>query len=270
MKWQPLKAPMSQARKTKQTVEKIIENFTLTLTFFSRIPLPARLGNRISQDAKLGEAAAFFSITGFIIAIPPAIIWYIASLYLPATIAAGLAIGLTLLITGGLHEDGFADCADGLGATPDRERALEIMRDSRIGTYGSLALIFSIGLRWAALSSLGPLSGVLALLISNSSARAIMTIAMQFSSYARLDGLGKQTNDMPTSNFFIAIGIAFIIATILGWHWGIIAMLLASLTAWLFLKRLEARLGGYTGDGLGAMEQIAEITILITLAGAWS
>ena len=251
-------------------MDKLIENLALTLAFFSRIPLPASLGNRISHDAKLGEAAAFFPVTGFIIAIPPAIVWYITSLYLPAIIAAGLAIGLTLLITGGLHEDGFADCADGLGATPEREKALEIMRDSRIGTYGSLALIFSVGLRWAALSSLGPLNGVLALLICNTSARAIMTIAMQFSSYARPDGLGKQANEIPTSAFFIAMGMAFIIAAILGWHWGIIAILFASLTAWLFMKHLETRLGGYTGDGLGAMEQIAEITILITLAGAWS
>lgn len=251
-------------------MEKLIENFALTLAFFSRIALPESLGNKIDPDAKLGEAAALFPVTGLIIAIPPAVVWFIASLYLPATIAAGLAIGCGLLITGGLHEDGLADCADGLGATPVRERALEIMRDSQIGTYGSLALILSIGLRWAALASLGPMTGVLALLICNSGARSMMTIAMQLSNYARPEGLGKQANDMPQSSFIIAMAIAFGIAALLGWHWGIIALALACVTAWLFLKRLEHRLGGYTGDGLGAMEQIAEITILITLAGAWS
>ncbi len=270
MRWRLLKAPTFQARKNSHVVEKFIENFALTIAFFSRIALPDSLGSKINHDAKLGEAAALFPVAGFVIAIPPALVWFVASLYLPATIAAGLAIGCGLLITGGLHEDGLADCADGLGATSDRERALEIMRDSQIGTYGCLALVLSVGLRWAALASLGPVSGILAILICNSGARSVMTIAMQFSSYARPDGLGKQANDMPKSGFMIAMAIAFGIAAVLGWHWGIIALALACLIAWFFLKRLEHRLGGYTGDGLGALEQIAEITILITLAGAWS
>lgn len=251
-------------------MEKLIENLALSLAFFSRIPLPENLGNRISHDARIGEAAAFFPIAGLIISLPIALVWFISSSYLPATIAAGLAIGLSLLITGGLHEDGFADCADGLGATPNRERALEIMRDSRIGTYGSLALILSIGLRWAALASLDPISGVLAIIVCNVGARSAMTIAMQFSDYARPEGLGKQADIMRQSDFFAAILIAFSVAIICGWFWGFVALCFAYITAWLFLKRLEHRLGGYTGDGLGAIEQIAEITILITLAGAWS
>ncbi len=261
---------MYLARKNRNFVDKLIDNLALTLAFFSRITLPASLGNRINHDAKLGEAAGLFPIAGLIIALPVVIVWLFASLYLPATIAAGLALGASLLITGGLHEDGFADCADGLGATQNRERALEIMRDSRIGTYGSLALILSIGLRWAALANLGPISGVLAILICSSGARSAMTIAMQFSHYARPEGLGKQANDMSYTSFITAIGIAFLIAFLCGWLWGVLALCLAFLAAWLFLKRLEHRIGGYTGDGLGAMEQIAEIVILITLAGAWS
>ena len=251
-------------------MEKLTANLALTLAFFSRIPLPASLGNRISHDAKIGEAAAFFPVAGLIISLPIALVWFVSSSYLPATIAAGLAIGLSLLITGGLHEDGFADCADGLGATPNRERALEIMRDSRIGTYGSLALILSIGLRWAALANLDPVSGVLAIIICNVGARSAMTIAMQLSEYARPEGLGKQADTIRQSDFSLAIVIAFLIAILFGWFWGVIALSLAYMASWFFLKRLEKRLGGYTGDGLGAMEQIAEITILITLAGAWS
>ncbi len=249
---------------------KLIEHLALTLAFFSRIPLPKTLGSRISHNAKLGEAAYLFPITGLIIALPIAFVWYFSSLYLPSTLAAGLAIGTSLLITGGLHEDGFADCADGLGATPDKTKAMEIMRDSRIGTYGTLALILSVGLRWAALATLSPLIGIFAILISHSSARSIMTIAMRFSNYAREDGLGRQASKISSSNFILSMVIAFIIAIIFGSFAGIMAITLATLTAWLFLKRLEQRIGGYTGDGLGAMQQIAEITILIFLAGAWS
>ena len=201
-------------------MEKLIEHFALTLAFFTRIALPDSLGSRIDPNAKLSEAAALFPVTGLAIAIPPAILWLVASQYLPATIAAGLAIACGLLITGGLHEDGFADCADGLGATPDRERALEIMRDSNIGTYGGLALVISIGLRWAALASLGPMTGALALLICHSGARSVMTIAMQHSNYARKNGLGKQANNIQTSAFNVAMAIAFGIAVLLGWFWG--------------------------------------------------
>jgi len=248
----------------------LLQHLALTLAFFSRVPLPRILGDKIGHDAKLGEAAYLFPVTGIIIAIPVALAWYISSLYLPPFIAAGLAIGIGLWITGGLHEDGFADCADGLGATPDRERALEIMRDSRIGTYGTLALIMSVGLRWTALASLAPIAGALAIFVCHSGARSAMTIAMQTSRYARTDGLGKQADNMTSNTFLLTLSIALTIAFALGWFWAVAALILGWIAAWFFLKRLETRLGGYTGDGLGAMEQIAEIVILITLAGAWT
>ena len=97
-----------------------------------------------------------------------------------------------------------------------------------------------------------------------------MTIAMRYSSYAREDGLGKQASNMPSSQFLLAMGIAVLVAAVLGWHWGLAALALGLSSSWLFLKYLEKRLGGYTGDGLGAMEQITGTVVLITLAGAWS
>ena len=251
-------------------MEKHLTNLALTIAFLTRVPLPKRLGDKISHDASLAEAAGLFPVTGFLIAIPIALLWFCTSLILPATVAAGLALALSVLLTGGLHEDGLADCADGLGATPKRERSLEIMRDSRIGTYGAIALVFSIGLRWAALASFAPFAGVLAILITMTASRSAMTIAMRYSSYAREDGLGKQASNMPSSQFLLAMGIAVLVAAVLGWHWGLAALALGLSSSWLFLKYLEKRLGGYTGDGLGAMEQIAATVVLITLAGAWS
>lgn len=269
MKWQPSKAQTSQAGKNRD-LDKLIENLALTAAFFSRIPLPQILGKRISHDAELAQASEMFPIAGLLIALPVACIWYLAGLVLPAGIAAGLAIALGFLVTGGLHEDGLADCADGLGATLKRERALEIMRDSTIGTYGTLALITSVLLRWGALASLSPLSGVLALLIAHSGSRTAMTFAMRFSTYAPKDGLGKQAQGISNASFLTAVIISGVIAFSAGLLWGMLALLSGWAIAWLFLKRLEVRLGGYTGDGLGAMQQLAEITIFITLAGAWS
>ncbi|MEM9277661.1 MAG: adenosylcobinamide-GDP ribazoletransferase, partial [Pseudomonadota bacterium] len=176
-----------------------------------------------------------------------------------------------LIVTGALHEDGLADCADGLGATPERTKALEIMRDSRIGTYGALALIVSVGLRWTALATLLPATGFLALLIAHSASRGTISIAMHFSHYARDEGLGKMASGGTSfPDFMISLIVSVILAFVLGWISGLVALILGFLAAWLMLKYLEHRLGGYTGDGLGAMQQIAELTIIITLAGLWA
>ncbi len=248
-----------------------LQNFLLVLTFFSRIPLPAGISGRIGSDAKLADAVAFFPIVGLAVAVLPACIWFLASLCLPATVSAGLAIVVGLIITGALHEDGLADCADGLGATPDREKALKIMRDSRIGTYGALALGSSFLLRWAALSCLAPVSGVLAVLLAHCASRSSMVIAMRFSSYARKEGLGKlASGTVSQTDFALAIAIPFLLALLAGWVSGIAAIAFGMLAAWGVLKYLEHRLGGYTGDGLGAMQQLSEITILIAFAGFWA
>lgn len=247
------------------------ENLGLVLSFFSRIPVPAFLANRISTDAKLTNAIAWFPIVGLVIGLFPACVFYLASLFFPALIAAGLAVLTGLLVTGALHEDGLADCADGLGATPEREKALEIMRDSRVGSYGVLAMILSVGLRWAALASLSPVFGFLALLIAHSASRSSMTIAMRVSRYARPTGLGQMASgELPKWGFETAIASAFAFATIFGWLSGIAAVAIGLLSALLMLLYLEKRLDGYTGDGLGAMQQVAEITILIVLAGFWT
>ena len=252
-------------------MERIVASLALCLGFFSRVPLPQALAGHISSDSKLSSSIALFPVAGLVIAIAPATVFYLASLLLPTTVAAGLAIAVGLLVTGALHEDGFADCADGLGATPDRKKALEIMRDSRIGTYGAIALLISVGLRWMALATMAPLSGVLALLIAHSGSRSAITLAMRYSIYARPEGLGQQADgDLPSGGFETAILLAAAIAFVMGWFAGIMALVAGFAFAWLYLKYLEHRLGGFTGDGLGAMQQIAEITILIALAGFWA
>jgi len=145
------------------------------------------------------------------------------------------------------------------------------MRDSQIGTYGGAALILSIGLRWVALVSLAPVLGILALLIAHSGSRAAITIAMQFSVYARTSGLGKlASGELPEMHFMLVILTAFALALLLGFWQGMLALSVALLLAWAFLKYVEYRIGGYTGDVFGAMQQIAEITILIMLAGFWA
>ncbi|MDJ0612253.1 MAG: adenosylcobinamide-GDP ribazoletransferase [Rhizobiaceae bacterium] len=248
-----------------------LSNLLLALTFFTRLPLPIKLGEKIDHDASLTEATAFFPIIGLVIGVLTGLVWYVAALALPNIVAAGLAIAAGVLITGALHEDGLADCADGLGGSADREKSLEIMRDSRIGTYGGIALIITVGLRWGSLAALTPIGGASALIIAHTVSRSAMILAMKWSQYARPEGLGKlASGEISNTDVYISFLISLVLVGVFGGVSGLIAALLALGLSWLFLLYLEKRLGGYTGDGLGAMQQIAEITILITLAGAWA
>lgn len=248
-----------------------IATFLSALTFFTRIRLPDSLGRMISHDTRLTDAVVWFPVVGLMIAIVPAGLWFVMAQVMPPELAAGLAVASALLLTGALHEDGFADCADGLGATADREKALEIMRDSRIGTYGAIALIISVGLRWMALASLSPIAGVAALLIAHSASRSTITIAMKWSTYARTKGLGKMASgEVPDIDFAIAILLAFVAGLSFGQMAGIVAVLCGFIAGWLLLRYLRYRIGGYTGDGLGAIQQVSEISIMIILAGFWT
>ena len=176
-----------------------------------------------------------------------------------------------MLITGALHEDGLADCADGLGATSDRQKALEIMRDSTIGTYGALALASTFLLRWAALSALEPVAGFLALLIAHGTSRSAMIIMMRFADYARPEGLGKlAAGHISANGFGVAIILPLAVALVIGSLLGTTSAVLGLLSGWCLMKYFVYRIGGYTGDCLGAVQQVAEITVLVSLVGFWT
>ena len=258
-----------------KAIEKLIHDTLLALRFFTRLPIPNWFSKDQDQTPKLNEAIIAFPIAGLLIGIIPALVWYVTSQFLSPFLAASLAVFLGTLITGALHEDGLADCADGLGATHNKKRALEIMRDSTVGTYGAVALIFSFAFRISALASLSIVNGLIAILIAHAVARATMSIAIHSAKYIRPSGLGDAVSDgADKTDFFVTIGTGLLIAILLSFGPGIFgafaAVALAMFAAWAFLQFLKSRLDGYTGDGLGAMEQIAEITILITLAAFWT
>ncbi|XSC42909.1 adenosylcobinamide-GDP ribazoletransferase [Bradyrhizobium sp. RDT10] len=184
---------------------------------------------------------------------------------LPPGPAAMLAVAATVLITGAMHEDGLADTADGLGGGRTRERKLEIMRDSRIGTYGGCALIVSLILRWSALATIAdPQSVAAALLVAHAAARAGLPVFMWLIPPARSDGLSAGAGQPPWQSAAIAVGLATACLVCgLGPSKATIGLILLSL-AGLILARLATRqVGGQTGDILGAFEQIGEIAILL-------
>ena len=189
----------------------------------------------------------------------------------PPMLAAALALAATLAVTGCLHEDGLADTADGFGGGRYREHKLEIMRDSRLGTYGACALVMSLILRWTAISAIAnPMPVALALIAAHVSGRAALPAFMRFVPPARPDGLSAQAG-RPTLRC-VAVAVLLGVLT-LGIALGLVATAIGvflAASAWFFMAWLSVRqIGGQTGDVLGALEQIIEIVILLTAVAVW-
>jgi adenosylcobinamide-GDP ribazoletransferase len=179
-----------------------------------------------------------------------------------------LSLAATFIVTGGLHEDGLADTADGFGGGTTPDRKLEIMRDSLIGTYGAGALVFSILLRVAAIANLTSVSVMPALIAAHAAARGTLPLFMWLMPNARADGLSAMTGNMsPTSACVAAMLGAVILVLGLGTTAGLHALLLLAIVmvgmGWLALHHV----GGQTGDILGALEQAGEIAVLLVAAG---
>jgi adenosylcobinamide-GDP ribazoletransferase len=180
-------------------------------------------------------------------------------------------VASTALITGALHEDGLADTADGFGGGATREAKLDIMRDSRIGTFGVLALIFSIGLRTAALADIATRWHVFAALIAaHALSRGVLPAAIRRLDPARDDGLGAGAGRPEQNQVLIAFGLALVVAVIaIGLRAGLSAALGAAIVAAAIGWLARRQIGGQTGDVLGAIEQGAETAVLLA-AAAWA
>jgi adenosylcobinamide-GDP ribazoletransferase len=199
-----------------------------------------------------------------------ALVYWIAGFFdLPPLVGAALAIAATLAATGCLHEDGLADTFDGFGGG-SRERKLEIMRDSRIGTYGACALAMSLLLRIAALSSLaGPGPVALALIAAHAGARATLPLFLHWVPPARPDGLSADAG-RPSASSVVAAGLIGLVVLLgsLGTIRSIVALVLLLLLLGGTRALCLRQIGGQTGDTAGALEQLGEIAILLTAAAS--
>ncbi len=242
--------------------ERVSELQTSVL-FSTRLPLLR--GSPIGGDA-LGQAAWAFPLAGVVVGVIGAVIYALAHrLGLPPWPAAALTVAATLAVTGCLHEDGLADTADGFGGGETRERKLDIMRDSRIGTYGVCALALSILIRVSALASLAdPGLVAAALLAAHAAARATMPVVMFFLPPARSDGLSFAAGRPPGVRAGIAavLGI-LILAFSLGPALAFVAVIALAIAIALMAQLSSKQIGGQTGDVLGAVEQVSEIVILL-------
>lgn len=238
--------------------------FQMALLFLTRLPVGAP---PVYSDTAMARSARYFPAVGGIVGGISALIWVLASWVFPPVIAAMAAVTAGLFVTGALHEDGLADLADGLGGSADRARALEIMRDSRIGSYGALALILGLGLKIAALAGLPTEVGVLGLIAAHVVSRSVVVGVMASTSYARKTGAGQFARDgLTRATVAIAMVSGGLVVLILGFSLGWAGLIGAATAAavGLAIRGLcQRRLGGYTGDVLGAIQQCTEIATLL-------
>lgn len=245
--------------------------------FLTRVPLPAPVARRVGyRDAWLQASARHFPLVGALVGAVAAAVFVVASLVFPAAVAAGLCLAATILLTGGFHEDGWADVCDGLGGAADRERALRIMKDSRIGAFGAMGLVLMIGLKWATLMSMPAALAAAALLLGHTASRAAAVSLIWRLRYA---GDAEQAKAKPLATHLssggwgVAVGWAVVVggavSAFVSWSVLIVAAACCVATAWWCARWFERRLGGYTGDCLGATQQLCELVIYLGITAAW-
>lgn len=246
--------------------------FFIALQFFTRCPTPRWVG---FEPAWLQQCARYFPAVGLVVGAFSAAVLGLAMWLWPTTVAVGLGMAASIWLTGGFHEDGWADTCDGLGGAVSRERALVIMKDSRIGSYGALGLILLLGLKAACLVALADDSAaaaMLALLWAHCASRAAPVWLLHTMRYAG-DAAHAKAKPLATQASWgtVMVALGWVGAASVGiaclapqWVPTLCAasVVAAGSTFWL-QGWFEKRLGGYTGDNLGACQQVVELSALL-------
>jgi adenosylcobinamide-GDP ribazoletransferase len=242
-----------------------LRDLRLATAFLTLLPLGPSRG--AGGAGELAAASWAFPLAGALVGLIAGLGYALArGLGLPPFLAAALAVAVSILVTGALHEDGLADLADGLGVRGGLLAKLAAMRASGIGGFGALALIVSVLLRVAALAALGTTGPVLpALIAAHAGGRALLPWALYREPRARADGLAVNAGRPGRRPALFALLIGFVLLFLAtGPVHGVIAAA-AALLALLLLPLARRQIGGITGDVLGAVEQTAEIVILLVL-----
>jgi len=250
----------------------------LALSFFTRIPINIKA----NVDAEmLNKASRYFALIGVVIGACSAFVFYLSATFLPIELAILISIFCSVLLTGAFHEDGWADVWDGFGGGWTVENKLNIMKDSRLGTYGAAALFFILMIKYQALlalansaivnkaSSIQALSLLSVLLLGHCLSRVLATSLIADMPYVSEDATSKvkplaqelSSNSYLTLLMTGALVIVFTLSFSIAWK--LIAILL--ITRWCLKRWFTKQLGGYTGDCLGAAQQLSEVVIYLSL-----
>lgn len=245
----------------KDLFQKNWRYFLTAVMFFTRVPV--RLNN--FDEADLNKSTRFFPLIGILVGIAGALVFWLSDILLPLEIAVLLSMVATVLLTGAFHEDGLADAIDGLGGGWTKEQVLTIMVDSRIGSYGAIGLVLALLTKYQALSyqvaTLIPAS----IVAGHALSRLCAVLVMFTQSYVKTEGKSKplatQLNvmELVIATFFGLLPLMFLDLK------SLLALVPVALTWIWFSLKIKKRIGGYTGDCLGAMQQLTEIAFYLGL-----
>jgi adenosylcobinamide-GDP ribazoletransferase len=252
--------------------------FLVAAQFLTRLPVPSVAG---FQPSWLSRSARYFPLIGALIGLIGTGVWWLSSLCFPPAVAVGLTMSATLLLTGALHEDGFADVCDGFGGGASRESVLAIMKDSRVGAYGAIGITMMLGLRWVTLAALPRAAFPILFIGAHMLSRWCATALIWQLPYVRTDADAKSrpfADSLGAADWILsgALGALALLplmvladpVTALPWTRTLAAAFAAAaavtLLAGMYFKQ---RIGGYTGDCLGAVQQITELGFLLTALG---
>jgi adenosylcobinamide-GDP ribazoletransferase len=253
---------------TAEMLRRATADLKIAVSLCTRFPL---VPHAPLDDGDVARASWAFPIAGLLVALAGGVTYWLANrLHVQPEPGSALALVATALFTGAMHEDGLADTVDGWGGNSPEQR-LEIMGDSRIGTYGACALALSFLLRWTTLADIGEIADirtvVTALIVAHTVSRAVLPAFMYLVPSARAEGLSSSAGRPPGQSVAIAIALGILcLLLVFGPKLAMIALLLLALEALALARVATRQIGGQTGDVLGAMQQIAEATLLVMAA----
>lgn len=239
--------------------------FLHALQFYSRIPV----GRTDYSEDNLTRSLRYFPLVGIITGAVGGAVFMLCMLAFPQTISATAAIIAMVGVTGALHEDGLSDFFDGFGGGYMKERILEIMKDSRIGVYGVISLLFLFLAKFSLYVSMNVQHLPVVLIAAHASSRFVPVVLMRTSTYVRTESSKSSHSRNHPTNITLIIAFIFAVLPLIFIPWQITLIVAAVYTLILiFLKRYtEKKIGGFTGDILGTLQQFCEVAFYLAYTG---
>lgn len=241
--------------------------FLTALMFFTRIPVPRTLPY---SEAYLNQSSRYFPLVGTVVGLAAGAVCWLSGLVLPPPVAVLLSMGCSILLTGGFHEDGLADACDGFGGGWTQERILEIMKDSRIGAFGAMGLVLGLLLKYTCLSTL-PLRVIPLVLVAGHSLSRWVVVSFLYShEYVREEGKAKPLASQMSLGALLFAGCWGMLPLLFFGHlWVFLLLLPLFAVKWALGLYFRRWIGGYTGDCLGAAQQVLEIVFYLSFLVLW-
>lgn len=231
------------------------------LVFFTRVPLMLP----DYDEADLARSTRYFPLVGLLVGAFGALVFWLGDFLLPLELAVLLSMVATLLLTGAFHEDGLSDAVDGLGGGWEKEQVLTIMTDSRVGSYGAIAIVLALLIKFQALSHLSAAMIPLALVAGHALSRFCAALVIATQSYVKPEGKAKPLATQITPGELLVAAVFGLLPLVLLDIRLLSALVPVTLVWFWFSAKIRSRIGGYTGDCLGAMQQLTEVAFYLGL-----